>query len=252
MRCAIIVSAAALLAFSGLAAAAGNGGPAAEGQVLFKADCASCHTIGGGNLVGPDLEGIVATAGESTVRGFIADPTGMIASGNPTIGALVTKFHGVHMPDLGLTPAQVSALVAFLQTQGGSAAHPATTPSAPVRPAVNPAVGKALFTGATQLAHGGPACISCHTIAGVGSLGGGQVGPDLTRAATKYGGAKGLASVLASIPFPKMVPIYDGHPLTTAEQADLAAFLVMLAVWPRRRALAVRRRIAPTSTVPRD
>lgn len=279
MRGAVAVVALALLAGCGLAAAAG-GTPADQGKTLFKQDCSSCHTVGGGDGVGPDLKGVVDQVGEGAVSSFIADPGKAIAAGDPRITALVTKFHGLKMPSLGLTPAQVDQLVAYLKAQAPGAAPPAgTTTTKAAQPTGDAATGKKLFSGATQFAHGGPACLSCHSIAGAGSLGGGKVGPELTEAATKYGGAKGLASVLASIPFPKMVPLYRGHPLTASEQADLGAFLattpgkkhggnagwaiagigagiavcalaLMLVVWPRRR-LVVRRRIVPPSTIRR-
>jgi hypothetical protein len=62
-------------------------------------------------------------------------------------------------------------------------------------------------------------------VAGVGALGGGQLGPDLTGAYDKFGGEKGLTAALASVPFPTMAPIFTRRPLSTSEQADLVAFL---------------------------
>jgi cytochrome c2 len=281
VKAALALIATSLLATAGIAVAAG-GSPASEGQALFKRDCSPCHTIGGGDGVGPDLKGIVTSAGADTVRKFILDPGKMIASGDPRITALVKKFHGVTMPNLGLSAAQVDSIVAYLQQRGQGAGGTTTAPTTTTTPAAagNAEAGKDLFTGATQLAHGGAACISCHSIAGAGSLGGGRIGPDLTQAAAKYGGAKGLVSVLSSIPFPKMVPVYRDHPLTATEQADLAAFLattpgspppgdetwtivslgigvtaaalvLMLVVWPRRR-LVVRKRLAPTPRLRRS
>jgi len=50
------------------------------------------------------------------------------------------------------------------------------------------------------------------------------MGPDLTGAFTKYG-ATGVNSLLVTLPFPTMKPIFDHHPLTLQEQQDLAAFL---------------------------
>ncbi len=40
--------------------------------------------------------------------------------------------------------------------------------------------GEALFTGRTRFENGGPPCISCHST-GVGALGGGTLGPNLTK-----------------------------------------------------------------------
>jgi cytochrome c2 len=277
MRSAVLLlTATAMLLTAGLAVAAG-GGPAGQGQTLFEQDCSSCHTVGGGDGVGPDLKGVVGTAGESTVNGFLSDPARILGSGDPKIAALVKKFHGIQMPDLHLSGADVAALLAYLKSTGGASA-PTPAPSKPV--AGNAPAGKDLFTGATQFAHGGAACVSCHSVAGIGALGGGKLGPDLTRAAAKYGGSSGLARVLSNIAFPKMVPVYRDHPLTASEQADLGAFLastpasapaaadhtplivllglcvtaailaLMLVVWPRRR-LVVRKTIAPTSTIRR-
>ncbi|MCZ7588478.1 MAG: c-type cytochrome [Gaiella sp.] len=71
----------------------------------------------------------------------------------------------------------------------------------------------------------GPACLSCHSVAGVGALGGGALGPDLTGSYEKYGGAQGLGSSLEAMTFPTMAPIFAGKPLTVGERADLVAFL---------------------------
>jgi hypothetical protein len=67
--------------------------------------------------------------------------------------------------------------------------------------------------------------MSCHTIAGIGALGGGNIGPDLTGALAKYNGAAGLAAVLTTIAFPTMQPVYLGQELTETEVANLVAFM---------------------------
>jgi mono/diheme cytochrome c family protein len=236
-----LAAAAAVVAFGswiGLAAAAGGD----QGQKVFRSNCTSCHTV--------------------------------IAEGSPAIKALVAKYHGVHMPNLGLSAADIDALVAYLETQAKAGGATTTTTTAPATgaPKGDAAAGKDLFTGATALAHGGAACISCHSISGAGALGGGKVGPDLTTAYERYGGAKGLVSVLSTISFPTMVPVYKGHALTGHEAASLAAYLatprdakasndrtwplvaigaavtvgllaLALLLWPRRRHLDVRRRL---------
>lgn len=257
-------------------------GPAAaqDGRSIFERSCASCHTIGGGDKVGPDLRGVGERRDRSFIERFVSAPDKVIASGDPTARELLAKYK-VAMPNLALRPTEVTALVDFLT--GSVAPGPTTTPttttptsSAPQPPARgDAAAGKNLFTGATQLANGGPPCLSCHSVAGIGALGGGALGPDLTRAYAKYGGATGMRSVLATLPFRTMQPIYRGRALTTSEQTDLLAFLeqasrsqrpgsavglllglgfggtgVLLVVaflaWPRR-ALSVRRKLVNQS-----
>ncbi len=82
--------------------------------------------------------------------------------------------------------------------------------------------GRKIFTGERALVNGGPACISCHN-AGVGRLGGGTLGPDLSK-------------VWSTKPFlihpawingggvPLMGPIYIEHKVTEEEVEDLKAF----------------------------
>src|SRR5262249_11100640 len=161
-----------------------------QGKTLFEAKCSSCHTLGAGDTVGPDLKGITDKVDPDTVRRFIAEPDKVIGEGDPQIKALVAKYRGVQMPNLGLASTDVDALVSYLEAQGG-AATPAPKAPAPA-PAGDAGTGKDLFTGANALDNGGAACISCHTLSGAGVLGGGKVGPDLTKAYERYGGAKGL------------------------------------------------------------
>ncbi len=93
-------------------------------------------------------------------------------------------------------------------------------------------VGRTLFEGGARMDNGGPPCLGCHSVAGIGALGGGLLGPDLTGAFDKFGEA-GLASILATTPFATMNPIFAGRPLTADEQADLLAFLEGVAVTER-------------------
>lgn len=207
-----------------------------DGEAVYGQLCIGCHnTIGSGPAAGPDLAGLADRRDRAWVERFILAPDEVIASGDETARQLVAEY-GVQMPNLGVTRAQLDALMPYL---GFAAATPSTTPTtpttstAPAAPAAPAAPGTAgdagrgenLFTGAEDFAEGGPSCLACHSVAGVGSLGGGQVGPDLTGAFAKYGGRQGLDGVLGTVAFPTMVPIYTRNPLTASERADLAAFL---------------------------
>jgi cytochrome c2 len=51
------------------------GQTADEGKAIFEEKCASCHTIGGGATVGPDLEGVAdRLGGGDAVAEFILAP----------------------------------------------------------------------------------------------------------------------------------------------------------------------------------
>lgn len=197
--------------------------PAQRGKILFEENCVSCHTIGGGDRVGPDLKGITARRDRAFLEAFIATPDKVLASGDPVAKSLLEQYK-VPMPNLGLSPAEVDALIAFLETTAAAGEEPAE-PAPSQAPAGDAARGKSLFTGSERFEAGGAPCLSCHSIAGIGRLGGGKVGPDLTRAYTKYGGPEGTASILRTLPFPTMQPIYRNRSLTAPEQADLLVFL---------------------------
>lgn len=225
----LLLAALALLASSALWASAAPGESAspqsaADGQALFEQKCKGCHTISGGRLVGPDLVDVDRRRDPAWVKAFITAPDKMISSEDPTAVQLLGEYK-IQMPNLGLTPVQVDSLVAYLAnpTAAGAAAP---APAQAALPAGDANRGRLAFTGGQSLVGGGPACLSCHTVAGLSALGGGSLGPDLTHAVQRYGGPTGMASTLATLPFPTMQGIFATRALSPGEQADLLAFLV--------------------------
>jgi mono/diheme cytochrome c family protein len=194
---------------------------AQDGQALFQQKCAACHTIGGGKLVGPDLQGVVQRRDLGWLRSFIAAPDKMIAAGDPLAQQLLAENNQVPMPNLGLSTADVDALMAYLENPGQAGAAPAAP--GVVLPAGGVDAGRRLFTGETFLSSGGPACLACHSVEGISALGGGSLGPDLTYVLTRYGDA-GLAANLNQITFPTMIGPFLNKPLSPQEQADLIAY----------------------------
>ncbi len=211
----------ALAAPPGQTGQAGPAGQAATGEQIFQSRCVGCHTIGQGRLVGPDLQGVTERRDPAWIKSFIADPSRLFAANDPTALQLLQDSNGVKMPNLGLSAAEVDALVAFLAQPGGA------TGAAPAAPAAagDPAAGQLLFMGSLPLANGGPACLACHSVSGTGALGGGALGPNLTHVAQRLS-KPGLAASLQTIAFPTMIGPFANRPLTAKEQADLVAFLV--------------------------
>lgn len=193
-----------------------------EGRQLFQQYCQACHSIGGGVVVGPDLEGVIQRRELDWLADFIANPDQLIASGDPVATQLLAEFNNVPMPNFGLSGAQVESLLAYLESAGEAGAPGASVVDLSGGDSQR---GRALFTGQRRLANGGTACIACHTVEGSAALGGGNLGPDLTHAYTRFGDP-GLASSLVGLPFPTMQGVFANHPLTRDEQADIYAFLV--------------------------
>ncbi len=197
----------------------------ADGETIFQTKCVACHTIGKGKLVGPDLQDVTAQREAQWLKAFIADPNKLFEANDPTAQQLLSEYNNVKMPALGLTAAEVDALVAFLAGAGPSAGGAAARAEPSPALVGDPAAGRRAFTGELALAGGGPSCIGCHTVSSIRSLGGGALGPELTHTAQRYPGP-GLAAVLGNIAFPTMIGPFTNRPLTPQEQADLVAFLV--------------------------
>jgi cytochrome c2 len=204
---------------------------AAAGQQLFQEKCVACHTVGKGALVGPDLKGVTERRPRAWLEQWIAAPDAMLAKKDPVATSLLHEFRDVPMPNQGLKSSDVNAILAYLAT---AAAQP-SAPEAASAPAVqgNPEIGKELFTGVVRFQNGGPPCMACHSAGGIGALGGGQLGPDLTTLVTRFGGAAGVDGFIAGMPTPTMKAVWSQHPLTTEERASVVAFLAQAGVSQR-------------------
>lgn len=89
--------------------------PAVSGEILFRAkQCYTCHTIGRGVLVGPDLKGLFERRSVEWVRRYIADPVTMTAT--DPVAIELKKIYKVQMPRLVLSPADMDQLILYLQS----------------------------------------------------------------------------------------------------------------------------------------
>jgi mono/diheme cytochrome c family protein len=193
---------------------------ATDGQAIFQSRCTSCHTIGGGKLIGPDLAGVTTRRDPDWILSFIKDPDKVIDSGDTIAAQLLADHNNVRMPNLGLSDADIQALLAYLTDP--TAAPPIT--SAAALPPGNAQAGQMIFTGKTRLTNGGTNCEACHSVGGNGILGGGSLGPDLTNVYARLTGP-GLTAALGNIAFPTMQGPFANKPLTPQEQADIVAYL---------------------------
>jgi len=95
---------------------------AGAGPTMFRTRCAACHTIGGGDLVGPDLLGVVNARGRDWLTRYILAPDKALAENDPVATALFNKYNKVKMPNLHMPPADVRLLVDYLESQTQAAA----------------------------------------------------------------------------------------------------------------------------------
>ncbi len=104
---------------------------APDGAVVFETHCTGCHSIGGGDRVGPDLAGVSRRREADWLRQMIRDPSAMIAKGDPVVTQLVDRYNRIVMPNLGLDEAKTEALLAYLSERDarGTEAVPAVAPA---------------------------------------------------------------------------------------------------------------------------
>ncbi|MDP6419658.1 MAG: c-type cytochrome [Candidatus Krumholzibacteria bacterium] len=203
-------------------------GEAESAEEIFRSSCVACHTIGGGRLVGPDLKGVTERQERNWLQKFIVDPQSKIAEGDAYAIKLLEEANGVVMaPVPGVGEAQASELLDLIERESalersrfvGTVSLREFTPEDLER-------GSALFSAAQSLENGGPACISCHQVSGSPGLGGGRLGPDLTQAGVRLGGAVGLYNWLTSPPTDQMSATFENHPFNEDEIIALTAWLV--------------------------
>jgi len=228
------------------------------GKQVYQQKCVACHTIGGGRFVGPDLKGVTDLREHDWLVRWIVEPDKMLAEGDALAQQLFAEYNNVPMPNFAVTTAQAEDILAYLvaesngspETNNSGSAQPVAANNGSAQPVAgsgaiapkNPdvsgndlvaepstpsgelAVGKRLFLGQQKFSNGAPACITCHRNTEIGGLGGGTLGPDLTKVHSRYGGNIGLSAVLLSMPFPTMQGVFSKKSLVESEVAHLNAY----------------------------
>jgi mono/diheme cytochrome c family protein len=194
---------------------------------LFEEECASCHSIGGGPLVGPDLKGVTAKQDRAWLIEFITNPQAMIDKGDAYAVKIYKEYEEEEMPDFeDMGKDQIESLLAYIESQSGGAVAQAAPAAKITFSEEDVSKGMAMFVGTQQLKNGGAACISCHATSSIKSPVGGSLGPDLTKVAERKKGGRGLIGWMKSPPSKTMRPIYKKRPLEEDEIHALVAFLV--------------------------
>ena len=95
----------------------------AEGGRIFKRRCVSCHTVGQGVRVGPDLRDIHKRRERAWLIRWIADPEEMAAS-DPEAQKLLTEWKPVGiMPHFDLSEKEITQVVAYLEEESAERAR---------------------------------------------------------------------------------------------------------------------------------
>ncbi len=113
------------ITYAGDAPSAGN---IAEGQKIFKANCAACHSLGANKVVGPGLQGVIdRVPSQDWMLSWIKNNNALRKSGDAYANKVFTDNNGAAMTvfDGQLTDDQIKNVIAFLahppapETAGG-------------------------------------------------------------------------------------------------------------------------------------
>ncbi len=196
----------------------------------FKTNCVSCHTIGGGRLVGPDLKDVVQRKDRAWLSRLIIDPAAVLASGDAYALKLQSEARGVVMPAVpGMSLERAQALLDLIETESALEKSQFAGVQVSDRPFTRDDVqtGREIFLGIRPLTAGGPACVSCHSVKGIGVLAGGGLGPELSAVYERLRGRKGLATWLSAPATTTMQSVYENHPFDA--EVDILPLLAYFA-----------------------
>ncbi|MGA7614595.1 MAG: cytochrome b N-terminal domain-containing protein, partial [Thermoanaerobaculia bacterium] len=211
------------VARSGGGVATSLGASASMGQGIFDSHgCSGCHGQSGGGAVGPALTHISTQYSPAQLTALLKAPT--------------ARMKAAGMVPLTLNAAEMTSLVSYLTSLGGTSAATAATPSPSTSSSAAPATAQAATAGPAKAGTGKPAadastapgkgifdshgCSGCH-----GQSGGGAVGPALTHISSQYPPAQLTALLKAPTARMKaagMVPL-------TLNAADMKALVSYLA-----------------------
>lgn len=193
-----------------------------------KGGCLICHKDSEtGNERGPDLRqaaGKAATrkpgmSAEAYLLESLITPEAYLVPGYPKMMPSALK------PPANLTMAEVKAVIAYLQSLGGM--EPTLKVTAEDA-AANKVASGPVHRGRTLMNHHG--CIGCHKVEGEG----GEIGPDLTRAATNRPPAELMQKILepgtwTTPGFPAgIMPASLGKSIPEGDRHEIVAYLAKL------------------------
>ncbi|MGE3778778.1 MAG: cytochrome c family protein [Pirellulaceae bacterium] len=193
----------------------------------FRQNCTNCHTIGGGRLAGPDLKNVGQRRDAEWLIRFIINPKAMIDGGDAYAVKLVEESRGVVMPiGPGMNRYRAEQILKLIEAESKLEESQFKGLKISNEPFTDKdrEAGREWFTGTRPFKNGGTACNSCHAMHDLTALGGGRLGPDLTRVYERLKGRMAMAAWLSAPATETMQPIFRSHPLEAPEIHALTAY----------------------------
>jgi mono/diheme cytochrome c family protein len=92
-----------------------SGALAQQGRYVFEnRGCNTCHRVGGGALIGPDLAGVTQRRDDRWLTTWLKDPAAVVAR-DPKLEEWTRSFGEIIMPNQNLDDDEIKALIAYMK-----------------------------------------------------------------------------------------------------------------------------------------
>ena len=202
-------------------------GRAQDSPDYFRQNCMNCHTIGGARLAGPDLKNVGQRKDAEWLINFMINPKAVVDSGDQYAAKLVEESRGVVMPLApGMNRYRAEQILKLIEAESKLEESQFKGLKISNEPFTDKdrQAGREWFTGLRPFKNGGTACNSCHAMYDLQALGGGRLGPDLTRVYERLKGRAAMAAWLSAPATETMQPVFRSHPLDAPEIHALTAY----------------------------
>ena len=102
---------------------------AQEGEQLFRSNCASCHSVGKGKLVGPDLQDIHSKRDEQWLQKWVKSSQSLVKAGDELAIKVFNDNNKVPMPDVFINDDQIKTVLSYIKTKSSENALASVPPS---------------------------------------------------------------------------------------------------------------------------
>lgn len=92
-----------------------------SGKEIFSGNCKACHSIGGGDIVGPDLAGVTARREADWIKKFVVNSQKMVAEGDELAMEVFNKYNKIAMPSHSFSDEDLNNLISYMDDAGQEA-----------------------------------------------------------------------------------------------------------------------------------
>ena len=86
---------------------------AVHGKLAFECKCLACHSIGGGDKLGPDLAGVTKRRNDAWLTRWLKSPEQMLQTDPDAQGDARRKYNNIPMPNQNLSDAEIKQYLAY-------------------------------------------------------------------------------------------------------------------------------------------